>query len=51
MNPEQTIIAVIDRCFLIKSGKKTEVKAYSYNGIAGKAEQGLEIPVISIVEI
>jgi hypothetical protein len=37
--------------FLKKSGKRTEGKAYFYNGIAGKAEQGLEIYVISIVEI
>ena len=50
-NSEQTIIAVIDCSFLRKSGKKTEGKAYFYNGIAGKAEQGLEISVISIVEV
>jgi hypothetical protein len=37
--------------FLKKSGKRTEGKAYFYNGIAGKAQQGLEISVISIVEI
>ena len=51
MNPEQTIIAVIDCSFLRKSGKKTEGKAYFYNSIAGKAPQGLEISVISIVEV
>jgi len=43
LNSEQTIIAVIDCYFLRKSGKKTEGKAYFYNGSAGKAEQGLEI--------
>jgi hypothetical protein len=31
--------------------KKTDGKAYFYNGVAGKSEQGLEISVISIVEI
>jgi len=51
LNSEQTIIAVIDCSFLRKSVKKTEGKAYFYKGIAGKAEQGLEISVISIVEI
>lgn len=51
LNPEQTIIAVIDCSFLRKSGKKTDGKAYFYNGIAGKAEQGLEISVISIVQV
>jgi len=51
LNPEHTVIAVIDCSFLKKSGKKTDGKGYFYNGVAGKSEQGLEIPVISIVEI
>jgi len=51
LNPEHTVIAVIDCSFLRKSGKKTDGKAYYYNGVAGKSEQGLEISVISIVEI
>ena len=51
LNPEHTVIAVIDCSFLRKSGKKTEGKGYFYNGVAGKSEQGLEISVISIVEI
>jgi hypothetical protein len=51
LNPEQTIIAVIDCSFLRKSGKKTEGKAYFYNSMAGKAEPGLEISLISIVEV
>jgi len=51
LNPEHTVIAVIDCSFFRKSGKKTDGKAYFYNGVAGKSEQGLEISVISIVEI
>lgn len=51
LNPEHTVIAVIDCSFLRKSGKKTDGKAYFYHGVAGKSEQGLEIYVISIVEI
>jgi hypothetical protein len=51
LNPEHTVIAVIDCSFLIKSGKKTDGKAYFYNGVAGKSEQGLEISMISIIEI
>ncbi|MEG4202207.1 hypothetical protein [Microcoleus sp. Pol12A5] len=51
LNPEHTVFAVIDCSFLIKSCKKTDGKAYFYNGVAGKSEQGLEISVISIVEI
>jgi hypothetical protein len=51
LNSEHTVIAVIDCYFLRKSGKKTDGKAYFYNGVAGKSSQGLEISVISIVEI
>ena len=51
LNHEHTIIAVIDCSFLRKNGKKTDGKAYFYNGVAGKSEQGLEISVISMVEI
>jgi hypothetical protein len=51
LNPEHTVIAVIDCYFLRKSGKKTDGKAYFYNGVAGKSEQGLEISMISIIEI
>ena len=51
LNPEHTVIAVIDCSFFRKSGKKTDGKAYFYNGVAGKSEQGLEISVISIIEI
>ena len=50
LNHERTI-AVIDCSFLKKSGKKTEGKGYFYNGVAGRAEQGLEISVISLVEV
>ncbi|MEG4853511.1 transposase [Microcoleus sp. B5-D4] len=41
----------MDCFFLRKSGKKTDGKAYFYKGLSGKSEQGLEISVISIVEI
>ena len=51
LNPEHTVIAVIDCSFLRESGKKPDGKAYFYNGVAGKSEQGLEISVISIVKI
>ena len=51
LNHQRTIIAVIDYSFLRKSGKKTEGKGYFYNGVAGRAEQGLEISVISLVEV
>ena len=37
--------------FFKKKWQKTDGKAYFYNGVARKSEQGLEIYVISIVEI
>ena len=51
LNSEHTIIAVIDCSFVRKNGKITDGKGYFYNGVASKSEQGLEIYVISIVEI
>lgn len=51
LNPEHTIIAVIDCYFFRKSGKKTDGKADFYNGVAVKSEEELEISVLSIVEI
>jgi hypothetical protein len=51
LDSEQTIIAVIDCSFIEKSGKKTEGKASFYNGVAGRPEEGLEISVISVVEV
>jgi hypothetical protein len=51
LNSERTIIAAIDCSFIKKSGKKTEGKATFYNGVAGRPEEGLEISVISLVEV
>jgi hypothetical protein len=44
-------IAAMDCSFLSKSGKKTWGLDSFYNGSAGKSETGLEISVISIVDI
>jgi hypothetical protein len=51
LNPEHTIIAVIECSFLRKSCKETDGKAYFYNSVTGKSEQELKISVISIAEI
>ncbi|MEG4816430.1 transposase [Microcoleus sp. K5-D4] len=51
LNSQRTIIAAIDCSFINKSGKKTEGKATFYNGVAGRPEEGLEISVISLVEV
>ncbi|WP_333208055.1 hypothetical protein [Microcoleus sp. S36b_A2] len=51
LDHQRTLIAVIDCSFIPKSGKKTEGKASFYNGVAGRSEEGLEISVISVVEV
>ena len=44
-------VAVIDCSFISKSGKLTYGKDYFFNGCAGKPEKGLEISVISVVDV
>ena len=43
-------IAAIDASFMPKSGHHTQGLGYFYNGSAGKAQRGLEISMISIVD-
>jgi hypothetical protein len=45
------VIGAIDASFVHKSGKKTEGLGYFYNGKAGKAEKGLELSLISLVDL
>jgi hypothetical protein len=44
-------IASIDCSFVSKSGKETWGLAQFYNGSAGKAEKGLEVSVIAVVDV
>jgi hypothetical protein len=44
-------IAAIDCSFIPKSGKLTYGKDYFFNGCAGKPEKGLEISVITVVDV
>ena len=44
-------IAALDASFVSKSGEKTEGLGMFYNGCAGRAEQGLEISLLSIVNL
>ena len=50
-SPESNLIAVMDCSFLSKSGKKIHGVGYFFNGSASRAEKGLEISAISIVNI
>jgi hypothetical protein len=44
-------IAAMDASFVSKSGKKTWGVDWFYNGSAGKSDKGLEISVISVVDV
>ena len=44
-------IAALDASFIRKSGKKTDGLGMFYNGCAGKAERGLEISLLSLVNL
>jgi hypothetical protein len=48
--PVETI-AVMDCSFVSKSGKETDGLGYFYNGTTGRAEKGLEISLISMVDV
>ena len=51
INANSRSIAAMDCSFIIKSGKQTYGVDYYYNGSASKSEKGLEISVISIVDV
>lgn len=44
-------IAVMDCSFLEKSGRKTYGLGYFYNGSAGRVEKGLEVSLVSMVDV
>ena len=44
-------ILAIDCSFIPKSGKKTYGKDYFFNGVSGRAEKGLELSVISVIDV
>jgi hypothetical protein len=48
---ESEVIGAIDASFVHKNGKKTEGLGYFYNGKVGKAEKGLEMSLISLVDL
>lgn len=51
VQPSAEKIAVMDCSFLSKSGTKTYGLGRFYNGTAGRVEKGLEISVVSIVDV
>lgn len=51
IGPEVTQVGVIDCSFVSKSGKATYGIDRFYNGKAGRAERGLEISMIGVVDV
>ena len=45
------LIAVMDACFMRKSGKKSHGLGWFWNGSAGKAEKGLELSELGIIDV
>lgn len=48
---ESDKIAAIDASFMSKSGRHTEGLGWFYNGSVGEAQRGLELSMISVVDI
>ena len=51
IKPETRLIAAFDPSFIKKSGKKTYGKDYFWNGSASKAEKGLEVGLLAVVDV
>ncbi len=47
----QPLLLVMDGSFMVKSGKKTEGMDWYWNGCTGRAEKGLEISLVAVVDI
>jgi hypothetical protein len=51
IKPEAEVILAVDCSFIAKSGKKTYGLDYFYNGSVSKAEKGLEISAMAVVDV
>ncbi|HLJ31367.1 MAG TPA: transposase [Candidatus Babeliales bacterium] len=49
--PNDHLICAFDPSFVKKSGKKTEGSAMFWNGSAGRAEKGLEVGLLSVINV
>jgi len=47
----QSLLLVMDGSFISKSGKKTEGMDWYWNGCASRAEKGLEVSLVAVVDI
>jgi hypothetical protein len=51
LDPRSEIISVQDASFIPKSGKETFGLGHFFNGCAGRAERGLEISTLAVVDV
>jgi hypothetical protein len=51
LKPNISLIAAFDPSFIQKSGKKTYGNDYFWNGSASKAEKGLELGLLAVVDV
>jgi hypothetical protein len=51
IEPESEVILAVDCSFIAKSGKQTYGIDYFYNGSASRAEKGLEISAMAVVDV
>jgi hypothetical protein len=51
VEPESEVILAVDCSFIPKSGKQTYGMDYFYNGSASRAEKGLEISAMAVVDV
>jgi DDE superfamily endonuclease len=51
LKPSSTLIAAQDATFIPKSGKKTYGLDHFFNGCLGRAERGLEVSTLAVVDV
>jgi hypothetical protein len=51
IEPESEVILAVDCSFIPKSGKRTYGMDYFYNGSASRAEKGLEVSAMAVVDV
>ena len=49
--PDHELMLAQDASFVRKSGKKTQGLGHFYNGCSGRAERGLELSLVSVVDL
>jgi hypothetical protein len=51
ISPKATLLVAVDASFVPKSGKKTYGLDKFFNGCAGRAQKGLEVSLVSLIDV